>query len=65
MQRIGLKKKILYIKKYEIKLRAEEYELWNAESKAVKNLIKKYGVNKLTDIYQCNYKELLELVEEL
>lgn len=31
----------------------------------VKELIKKYGVNKLTDIHPCNYKELLDLAEVL
>lgn len=31
----------------------------------VKELIKKYGVNKLTDIQPCNYKEILELAEVL
>ncbi|MDU2265228.1 hypothetical protein [Clostridium celatum] len=35
----------------------------NGKQAEVKELIKKYGVNKLTDIHPCNYKELLELAE--
>lgn len=31
----------------------------------VKELIKRYGVNKLTDIHPCNYKELMEFAEVL
>lgn len=37
----------------------------NGKQAEVKELIKKYGVNKLTDIHSCNYKELLELAEVL
>lgn len=37
----------------------------NGKQAEVKELIKKYGVNKLTDIHPCNYKELLELAEAL
>ena len=37
----------------------------NGKQAEVKELIKKYGVNKLTDIHPCNYKELLELAEVL
>lgn len=37
----------------------------NGKQSEVKGLIKKYGVNKLTDIHPCNYKELLELAEVL
>lgn len=37
----------------------------NGKQVEVKELIKKYGVNKLTDIHPCNYKELLELAEAL
>lgn len=37
----------------------------NGKQAEVKELIKKYGVNKLTDIHACNYKELLELAEVL
>ena len=37
----------------------------NGKQVEVKELIKGYGVNKLTDIHPCNYKELLELAEVL
>lgn len=37
----------------------------NGKHAEVKELIKKYGVNKLTDIHSCNYKELFELAEVL
>lgn len=37
----------------------------NGKQAEVKELIKKYGVNKLTDIHPCNYKELLDLAEVL
>ncbi|MDU6542912.1 hypothetical protein [Clostridium sp.] len=37
----------------------------NGKQAEVKALIKRYGVNKLTDIHPCNYKELLELAEVL
>lgn len=37
----------------------------NGKQAEVKELIKRYGVNKLTDIHPCNYKELLELAEVL
>lgn len=37
----------------------------NGKQVEVKELIKKYGVNKLTDIHPCNYKELLEFAEVL
>ena len=37
----------------------------NGKQAEVKELIKKYGVSKLTDIHSCNYKELLELAEVL
>lgn len=37
----------------------------NGKQVEVKELIKRYGVNKLTDIHPCNYKELLELAEVL
>lgn len=37
----------------------------NGKQAEVKELIKRYGVNKLTDIHPCNYKELLELAEGL
>lgn len=37
----------------------------NGKQAEVKELIKKYGVNKLTDIHPCNYRELLELAEVL
>lgn len=37
----------------------------NGKQAEVKELIKKYGVNKLTDIHPCNYKELFELAEVL
>ena len=37
----------------------------SGKQKEVKELIKKYGVNKLTDIHPCNFKELLEFAEEL
>ena len=37
----------------------------NGKQAEVKELIKKHGVNKLTDIQPCNYKELLELAEVL
>lgn len=37
----------------------------NGKQVEVKELIKKYGVNKLTDIHPFNYKELLELAEAL
>ena len=37
----------------------------NGKQAEVKELIKRYGVNKLTDIHPCNYKELLDLAEVL
>ncbi len=37
----------------------------NGKQVEVKELIKKYGVNKLTDIHPCNYKELIEFAEVL
>ena len=37
----------------------------NGKQAEVKELIKKYGVNKLTDIHPCNFKELLEFAEVL
>ncbi|MCE9654134.1 hypothetical protein [Clostridium celatum] len=37
----------------------------NGKQAEVKELIKKYGVNKLTDIHPWNYKEILELAEVL
>lgn len=37
----------------------------NGKQVEVKELIKKYGVNKLTDIHPCNYKELLEFAQVL
>lgn len=37
----------------------------NGKQAQVKELIQRYGVNKLTDIKECNYKELLELAEVL
>lgn len=37
----------------------------NGKQAEVKELIKKYGVNKLTDIHPYNYKELIELAEEI
>lgn len=37
----------------------------NGKQAEVKGLIQRYGVKKLTDIKQSNYKELLELAEVL